>query len=416
MGAELVRCTVETLDGEGDGVCRHGSRRLKVPFTLPGETVEGEAGGGRLEKVRVLAPSAARVQPPCPTFGRCGACRLQHAALDFLTRWKEERIRTLLAAKGLEACFLAPHRSPPASRRRATLAGRRTRKGARVGFNSFRSHEIVPPEGCTLLRPELLKVVPALERLVQRGASRKATLDLALTLSENGVDLAVKGGKPLDLDLRMALAELAAAAPFARIAWEEEVVLTVAPPFQRFGKAEVVPPPGAFLQATTEGEAAMVADVCAILEGAARVVDLFAGCGTFTFPLAERAEVLAVEKSRPMLAAIEEAARRTQGLKPVQVMQRDLFKAPLAAEDLEGVEGVVIDPPRAGAEAEARMLAAAPASLRQIAFVSCNPETFARDAAILAGGGWVLTQLRLIDQFLWSPHIELVAAFRRRGE
>ncbi len=411
---DVIECTVAALDGDGNGVCHHAQGRLAVPFVLPGEAVRLRLGAeGKPVGVDLRAAAPFRATPPCSSFGRCGGCRLQHAAPDWLTRWKEERVLALLARRGLEAPLRPAHRSPPASRRRATLAGRRTKKGALVGFNARRSHEIVPPRGCTLLRPELLAVLPLLARIVEAGGSRRGTLDLALTASENGIDIAVRGGKPLDLDLRMALAGIAAAGPVARIAWDDEVVLTVAAPVQRFGKAEVVPPPGAFLQATREGEAAMVAEVREILAGAARVIDLFAGCGTFTFPLAETAGVNAVEKSRPMLEAVEEAARRAQGLKPVAAARRDLFARPLTPEELRGVDGAVIDPPRAGAEAQARMLAAAPPELERLAYVSCNPVSFARDAAILVEGGWRLRHLRVIDQFLWSPHVELVAAFTR---
>ncbi len=412
--SDVVECTVAALDGEGNGVCHRGKERLAVPFALPGERVSLRLSPeGKVGEVDVREPAPFRTVPPCPSFGRCGGCRLQHAAPDWLTRWKEERVLALLARHGLEPSLRPSHRSPPATRRRATLAGRRTKKGALVGFNAFRSHEIVAPAGCTLLLPQLLAALPLLERMVRAGGSRRGTLDLALTASENGIDIAVKGGRPLDLDLRMALAEIAAAGSVARITWEGEEVLQVAPPVQRFGRAEVVPPPGAFLQATREGEAAMVAEVREILSGAARVVDLFAGCGTFTFPLADTARVQAIEKSRPMLKAVEEAARRTQGLKPVTTARRDLFTRPLTPDELAGVEGVVIDPPRAGAEAQVRMLAAAPPTLVRLAYVSCNPVSFARDAAILAEGGWCLRHLRVIDQFLWSPHVELVAAFSR---
>jgi 23S rRNA (uracil1939-C5)-methyltransferase len=197
----------------------------------------------------------------------------------------------------------------------------------------------------------------------------------------------------------------------ARVCWDGEPVAMRRAPWLPMGKARVVPPPGAFLQATAEGEAALVAAVGQIVGDAARVLDLFAGCGTFALPLAERAQVVAVEGEAAMLAALGLAARGVPGLRPVRTVARDLFRRPLLPVELAAADAVVIDPPRAGAEAQARELAAS--RVARIAAVSCNPASFARDARILIAGGYRLEWVQPIDQFLWTGHVELVAAFTR---
>jgi 23S rRNA (uracil1939-C5)-methyltransferase len=221
----------------------------------------------------------------------------------------------------------------------------------------------------------------------------------------------VGGGRALDGAVRGALAALTEAEDFARLAWEGEVVVTRRVPFQAMGTARVVPPPGAFLQATAEGERALVGAVRAAAGGARRVADLFAGCGTFSLPLAVGAAVLAVEGEAAMLAALAEAARRTPGLRPVRTEARDLFRRPLLAGELGGFDAVVIDPPRAGAEAQSRELARS--GVPVIAAVSCDPASFARDAAILVAGGYRLDWVQPVDQFRWSGHVELAARFSR---
>ena len=352
-----------------------------------------------------------RVAPPCPHFGRCGGCSLQHASDGWLAAWKGAVIVRALAARGLEAEVRATLTSPPGSRRRATFAGRRTRKTAVVGFHGRKSEALVEVPGCLVVTPAIRAALPALARLTAIGATRTATLRLAVSDGPAGLDVDVAGGRALDGAVRGALAALAEAEDFARLAWDGEVVVTRRPPFQAMGTARVVPPPGAFLQATAEGERALVEAVRAAVGGARRVADLFAGCGTFSLPLAAGAEVLAVEGEAAMLAALAEAARRTPGLRPVRTEARDLFRRPLLAGELGGFDAVVIDPPRAGAEAQSRELARS--GVPVIAAVSCDPASFARDAAILVAGGYRLDWVQPVDQFRWSGHVELAARFSR---
>ena len=395
--------TIHRLGHQGDGIA---PGPVFVPLTLPGEVVEGVVEGDRMETPRILTPSVDRVRAPCAHYRSCGGCSLMHATDRFVAEWKAGVIAAALAAHGIAALIRPTLTSPARTRRRATLAGRRMKKGALVGFHARRSDVIVPIADCQVLAPPLVALIPFLEEMTQLGGSRSGTLAFALTLTETGIDCAVTGGKALDAGLRAALPRFRDR--IARLTWGDEPVYAEAAPVLRFGPARVAPPPGAFLQATPEGEAALVAAVTEALEGATRIADLFAGAGTFALPLARRAAVHAVEGEAALLAALDHAARHAEGLRPVTTECRDLFRNPILPEDLRRLDGVAIDPPRAGAEAQTRALAAA--QLPRIAMVSCNPVTFARDAALLIQGGYRLNWVQPVDQFRWTPHIELAAS------
>ncbi|MGP3696623.1 class I SAM-dependent RNA methyltransferase [Rhodobacter sp. NSM] len=395
--------TIERLGHLGDAM----GQGVFVSGALPGETVEGDVMQGRIAAPRILTPSPDRVRPPCPHARSCGGCLLQHASDGFVAGWKQEAVRSALAGQGLEAPFRPMAISPPSSRRRATLSGRRTKGGALVGFHARQSETIIAIPECKLLHPELMAAIPALEALVKAGGSRSAELSLTVTRSLGGPDVAVTGGKELDAALRADLAQLAEKRGLARLTWEGETIALRVPPAQAFGPARVVPPPGAFLQATSEGEASLVAAVGDAIGEARLVTELFAGVGTFSLPLAQRAEVHAVEGDAAMTAALDRGWRQAAGLKRVTVETRDLFRRPLEPAELQKRDAVVIDPPRAGAEAQCEALARARVPV--IAFVSCNPVTFARDAKLLVGAGYRLDWVRVVDQFRWSAHVELVA-------
>ncbi len=399
---------IDRLGHQGDGIA---VGPVFAPMTLPGEVVNGTLNGQRLTDIRIIEPSARRVTPPCRHFKACGGCQLQHADDAFVAAWKEDVVRTALAAHRIEAPLRPIATSPAQARRRATLSARRTKKGAMAGFHGRASDVIVEIPDCQLLHPDLMRAIPVAESLALETASRKGALDVAVCLSGGGMDVNVTGGRSLDGPLRITLAGLAEAHDLARLAWEGEVIAMRHLPVQRFGNTHVVPPPGAFLQATAGGEAALLADVRAAMTGAARIVDLFAGCGTFTLPLSARAQVHAVEGEAAMIEALDAGWRKAEGLKQVTVEARDLFRRPLLPDELKHFDGAVIDPPRAGAEAQVAQLIAV--AIPRIAYVSCNPVTFARDAAALTSGGYTLTGLRVVDQFRWSSHVELVADFAR---
>lgn len=396
--------TVERLGHLGDGLTAEG---LPVAMALPGEEVEGEIVEGRMSDPKVLRPSPDRVRAPCPHYRACGGCGLMHASDSFVAGWKVDVVRRALAAQGLSAGFRPIVTSPPRSRRRAVLSGRRTKTGALVGFHARASDTLVEIPHCLLLRPELVEALPSLRAAVVLGGSRKGEITLTLTLTDGGLDVDARGGKPADGPMRAELAALAGRAGWARLAWDGDEIAVYRPPAVRFGTASVALPPGAFLQATAEGEAALVAAVTDAVGAARRVADLFAGAGTFALPLAAVAEVHAAEGDDAMVAALGQAARGAAGLHRVTAETRDLFRRPLLRDELARFDAVVIDPPRAGCEAQTREIAAS--GVPVIAAVSCNPVTFARDARILSEGGYRLDWVQVVDQFRWSPHVELVA-------
>ncbi|MEO5621184.1 MAG: class I SAM-dependent RNA methyltransferase [Cypionkella sp.] len=401
--------TIDRLGHLGDGVAQGPEGAIFVPGMLPGEVVEGDLQGDQLADFRILTPSVNRIKPPCSHAKTCGGCLMQHASDAFVAEWKQGIVKGALTGQGLDAPFHPIQTSPPKSRRRATIAARRTKNGALMGFHARASDMLVNVPNCQLLHPDLMATFPGLEALVKIGGSRSGEVSLTVTRSLSGADVMVTGGKPLDSALLLELARATEAHGFARLTWNGETVALRTAPMQRFGKALVSPPPGAFLQATAEGEQALLRAVALAIGPARKVIDLFAGVGTFSLPLAERAEVHAVESEAPMMAALEKAANNTEGLKRVTVETRDLFRRPLEPDEFKGIEAVVIDPPRAGAEAQ--MATLAQSKVPVIASVSCNPISFARDAKLLIAGGYHLDWVQVVDQFRWSAHVELVARF-----
>ena len=334
---------------------------------------------------------------------------MQHSADPFVADWKLGIVKGALDGQGLTTLFRPILTSPPMSRRRATLSARRTKGGVLLGFHARASDTLVAVPNCQLLHPDLIATFPALETLVKIGGSRSSEMSLTVTRSLAGPDVVVAGAKTVDAAVQLDLARLAETHGFARLTWNGEMVALRAQPMQRFGRALVAPPPGAFLQATAEGEIALLQAVALAVGSARKITDLFAGVGTFALPLAERAEVHAVESEAAMLTALDKGARAAEGLRRVTVETRDLYRRPLEADEFKGVEAVVIDPPRAGAEAQTRTLAAAKVPV--IAAVSCNPVTFARDAKVLVNAGYSLDWVQVVDQFRWSAHVELAARF-----
>ncbi len=405
-----MQVEIERLGHLGDGIA---AGPVYVARTLPGEIVEGEVEGDRIVSPRILKASPERVSAPCRHYRGCGGCALHHARDEFVSEWKIGVVRAALDAVGLQAPVRNIHTSPSQSRRRATFSGRRTKSGATVGFHAPASDVIRDVPDCLLVRPALRGVMPFLSELVSLGGSRKGEVRMTVTETDGGMDVAVTGGKPLEIGLSVELSRLAEEAGFARITWDGELVAMSRAPAVFFGRTRVTPPPGSFLQATEQGQAALVGGVQAALENTrGPILDLFAGCGTFALPIAETRPVHAVEGDAEMLAALSEGWRYGQGLQAVSTEARDLFRRPLTPDEINRFGGVVIDPPRAGAERQVVEIAAS--KIECIAFVSCNPVTFARDVAILAGAGFTLAWLDVVDQFRWSTHVEIVAMLQRR--
>ena len=396
--------TVEKLNQAGIGLLPDGTHLERV---LPGEEVEVQADGS----ARIITPVADRVKPPCRHFKSCGGCAVQHASDDFVAIWKTKIVERAMTARGLPFPFRTLHTSPPQSRRRARLSGRRTKKGAMVGFHGKASEVFVDVTDCQLLLPSIRAGFPALEALTVIAASRKSEINLTVTDTLGGLDAFVETERELTGQLRIELAAVAEQYNLARLAWNDDVIVTRKAPDQAFGAAKVAPPAGAFLQATREGEAALVSAVMDATKGAKKVIDLFSGAGTFTLPLAAIAEVHAVESSEEMLETLDRGWRHATGLKAVTTEVRDLYRRPLEPDELKKYDVAVLDPPRAGAEAQIATLCAS--KLKRIVMVSCNPITFARDSAALIEAGFAVDWIDVVDQFRWSPHVELVGSFTR---
>jgi len=398
--------TIIRLGHHGDGIA---DGPLFAPRTLPGESIEGELIGDRIAKPKIITPSPDRITAPCRHYNSCGGCSLQHASESFVANWKQEIVRTALAAQNIEADLRLIATSPPRTRRRAVFTGRRTKKDALVGFHARGSDTITEIPDCHLLHPDLLAVVPALKALTIIGASRKTELRFTVIRSEVGVDVAVNGAKPLDGKIQIKLASMLGKYGLIRLTWDGELIAEIAAPFQVFGETRVVPPAGAFLQPTPEGQQVLVSAVLENISGAKHIVDLFSGCGTFSLPMAKQAEVHAVESDKDMLEALDQGWRLATGLKRISTETRDLFRRPLLPDELRRFDAVVIDPPRAGADQQ--FLQISLARPPKVIAVSCNPVSFARDARHLTQVGYEMGQITVVDQFRWSSHVELVASF-----
>ena len=409
------------MGAQGDGwAVGAGVAGAHLPLTLAGERVMARTAGDRAELVEVLSPSPERVAPPCPHFGACGGCALQHWDPAPYLAWKVEGVRRALGRLGDEAEMLAPYAAPPGVRRRLALHARRGPRPdvARLGFKARRSWSLVDIEVCPIAEPALVAALPALRALAAPLLEHpKSAPTLHVTLTETGIDVDVTGveqrfGGGLSADARVRLAQAAGAGDLARVTLGGEVVYGAREPVVRFGRGRVVLPPGGFLQAVAGAEAAMADFAATAIAGAARAADLYCGSGAFTYRLAQTATVHAADASAAAVQALTSGLATAPGLKTVSAEARDLTRRPVLASELDRVEAVLFDPPRAGAAEQAGEIARS-RNPQVCVGVSCNPATFARDAAILADGAWRLARVLPVDQFLWSPHIELVGVFTR---
>lgn len=409
--AETSELTISHLGAQGDGVAESDGRAIYVPFTLAGETVRAEIDGANGRLIEVLSASADRVAPVCRHFGTCGGCALQHMRVEAYRAWKERMVAAAFAARGLEI-EVAPLVMPAGKRRRAVLTAARTGKGIVLGFHVAQSHELVDLAECPVLADAIVASLPALRRLLATLLVPGAGARVTATEATAGLDIHLDElSAPLSPRQRSQIAAEATAAGFARIAVKGETVFEAAPPSIVCGGAEVPLPPRVFIQAMAETEATMVGLVTASVGKARSVVDLFSGLGALSFPLARRARVAAFDSDGEAISALLAAARKARGLKPISARVRDLFREPLSATELNEHEAIVFDPPRAGAEAQSRRIAGC--KVKTVVAVSCNPATLARDARILVDGGYRLGLVTPFDQFRYSPHIEVVAAFSR---
>lgn len=411
----LQRLFIERLGHRGEGVAHAPHGPVFVPYALPGDTVRAEIDGEDARLIDIEAPSPDRIAPFCGYFGRCGGCAVQALAGDPYAAWKRGLVANALRNAGLDVAVEPTIDAHGAGRRRVVFHARIENGAVRVGFMRARSHEIVAIDACPLLEPRLFRAPAVAKALAEALASHGKPLDIIVTATQNGLDVDLRGAGALAEAETRALAELGDALDLARLSNHGRLVVQRRDPSILVGATAVVPPPGAFLQATAAGEQRLAALVeRAIPPGARRVADLFCGLGAFALRLAPRAGVLAIDGDASAIAALARAANASTALRPIETATRDLFRRPLAGEELRLFDAVVFDPPRAGAKAQAEALARSETPV--VVAVSCNPQTFARDAGILIEGGYRAIVVTPVDQFRGSPHVEIVAAFERQAK
>ncbi|WP_134497231.1 class I SAM-dependent RNA methyltransferase [Microvirga pakistanensis] len=403
---------IERLGAKADGIAESASGPVFVPKTLPGETVTVERDGSRADLIRVDAASPERETPFCPYFDECGGCATQHMKHGFYRTWKQEILARTLRQARIEAPVDGMIDAHGDGRRRVTLHVRFPERAMHVGYMAARSHQIVEIAFCPIAEPVLKERAPVIARAIgEHLKSARKPLDVQITNTSTGFDVDVRGHGPLKDASRLSLIGLAEKLDLSRLSIHGDVIVERRPPAIVMGRASVVPPAGSFLQATRLGEETLARFVTEACGRAKRVADLFSGSGPFALRLAERSEVHAVEYDQGSMSALDRAFRATPGLRRVTTEARDLFRRPLLTPELDAFDAVVLDPPRAGAEAQARQLAASKVPL--VVSVSCDAATFARDAAILMGSGYRLERVVPVDQFKHSPHLEIIGILRR---
>ena len=410
--AQPAPFAIRALGARGDGLADLPGEPVHVPFALPGETVEAQVSRGRATSVRVVTASPDRVAPVCPHFGTCGGCALQHLAELPCLDWKAGLVRTALRRAGLEAVVAPAIPGWGAGRRRAGFQARQIAGRLLFGFSEARANRLVEIAACPVLTPGLERALPRLRELAAALVPGGGGATLQVTETLTGLDVDVRGAGAVARFGRAGLERLSALAEgLARLSLEGEPAITRAPPLVMVGTARVALPPGAFLQATARGEEILAERVLAHAAGARRIADLFAGIGTFALRLKALAPVLAVEQSGEAVAALAKGAAGLAGGHQLTAQARDLFRAPLAPLELKGIDTVVLDPPRAGAAEQCGQIARS--AVARVVMVSCDPASFARDAALLVAAGFRLEAVEAVDQFRFSPHVEIVARLAR---
>ncbi len=414
--AESEHLVIDHVGHHGDGVAITGGGNIYVPYALGGETVEVAAvPGHHPDRRRLLAvetASAERIAPFCPHFGVCGGCAIQHWDAAAYSAWKRDLVVATLAQAGIDGDVAPLVDAHGAGRRRITLHARMgTHDVLKVGYAAAGSHDIVPIDRCPILDPHLNGAIEVAWALAEPLITIGKPLDIQVTATDSGLDVDVRGSGPVSSTMITQLSRIAEQHRLARLTRHGELVLMRTPPVVAMGTATVALPPGSFLQATVAGEETLAALVSEHCKRAKHIADLFCGVGPFALRLAARAKVNAFDNDAGAVTALQKAATSTSGLKPVRAEPRDLFRRPLMPQELRDYDTVVFDPPRQGAQAQATQLAASKVPV--VVAVSCNVTTFARDAKILIDGGYRIDGVTPVDQFRHTPHVELVARFRR---
>jgi 23S rRNA (uracil1939-C5)-methyltransferase len=401
---------IARLGAQGDGIAETEAGAVYIPFTLPGETVAADMADTRGVLTEILQASPDRAAPICRHFGTCGGCALQHFAAEPYLKWKRQQVVEALAQQSIETELVPTVACPPHSRRRAAFTAIKIGREIAFGFRRALSHDLIDIGECPILLPAIERALPAL-RSISAALLPQGEARIQVTACDAGLDVLIEPEGKQEPKLSPSLAITAQAAGIIRIGWRSDILFSTGPARVTLSGVAVDLPPGAFLQAAPEAEAAMARLVTEGIGRARKVADLFSGLGTFTFALARKAAVTAAEFDAVLLGALATAARHAPGLKPIATLRRDLMREPLSWQELNRFDAVVFDPPRAGAIAQAQALAKS--KVPRVVAVSCNPATFARDARVIVDGGYKLTRVTPVDQFVFSPHVELVATFAR---
>ena len=404
---------IERLGALGDGIGRIDGSPVYVPQALPGEVVKASGEPPHLDLVEIVSAAQHRQTPPCPHFTDCGGCTFQHATLEFLADWKQHEVKLAFSKAGIKQPVEETIMSPPASRRRVTFSAKRDGSDVVLGFISRQGETLVDVHSCTILLPQLEREIPNFRNLVKTLIRGSEIIQLAINVCDNGLDIDVLLQDDPSEEMISAFVRLVAKSSYLRASLNGEIMVEKEKPSVWFGPASVAVPPGGFLQAVKSAERAMVEIVSKHLAKSKKIVDLFCGSGTFSLPLARKSKIHCVEMNQPALDALL-ASSGTEGLKSITVEQRDLFEQPLTSGELKPFDGVCLDPPRAGAQLQIEQIAKA--DIRRIAYVSCNPVTLAEDAKRLIDAGYELEQITPIDQFIYSPHIEVIALFSKKAQ
>ncbi|MEH2482257.1 23S rRNA (uracil1939-C5)-methyltransferase [Nitrobacteraceae bacterium AZCC 2146] len=411
----VERLTIDHVGQRGDGVSFAGGETLFVPYTLAGETIDAERVAEHPERRHltcVETASAERIDPFCTYFGRCGGCAIQHWQPDPYQAWKRQIVIDTLAHAKIDCPVDPIIDAHGAGRRRITVHARRGSDGAlRVGFAATASHAIIAIDDCPILDPGLKGALDAARALADLLKPTNKPLDIQVTAASNGLDVDVRGTGPLPTPMIAMLSRLAEQHRLARLTRHGELVIMRSPPVIEVGTAQVVLPPGSFLQATAAGEEALAALVVKACKGSKYIADLFCGVGPFALRLAAKSRIAAFDSDAGAIISLQQAIKEASGLKPIKAEARDLFRRPLVPQELRDYDAVVFDPPRQGAQAQVEKLAAS--KITVVVAVSCNVQTFARDARILIDGGYKIESVTPVDQFRHTPHVELVARFQR---
>ncbi|WP_375655277.1 class I SAM-dependent RNA methyltransferase [Bartonella sp. AA83SXKL] len=403
---------IDHIGANGYGTFKTSHGFIYVPFTLPGECAEITVHGKYATYITLKEKSSERIDTLCQHFGECGGCALQHWHMDAYRVWKQQLVVEALKKYGLNNVVAPLIECKPYSRRRITLTASMTPQGQKVGFNRYLSHEIVALEECPVTRLEIMSKLDDIRSLCALVSNHAKRFHITITSVENGLDIALSGCVIRDERVRQKMISAALSYGIIRLSVDGEVLVEREKPEIYFGDIRVEFPSGGFLQATCEAENIMGNIILTHLKKAKNAVDLFSGVGTFTLRMAKKMNVHAVENNEDALRNLNTAARFATGLKTVTCEKRDLFRHPLSVKELECFESVVFDPPRAGAEQQVRELAKTTVS--RIVAISCNPTTFARDLSLLFSGGYTVEKIIPIDQFLWSPHVEIVAVLSKK--